>query len=463
MKKIIVLLFVLLLSGCSVSTTDKSIDYDEKDAELLLLDGSSATLNGQKVEEYDYVWHLDPSEEEEYYTGQEPEGKEIYIAHDIIYFPELSEDSFTLENYDGEMEWVSHYTNPELLDYLFATLPRLGNTLPAEMMHSEIEAYENPVLHINKAGTYILEGNFQGQIAIDLGKDAFTDETARVTLVFNGVDITCTVAPAVVFFNVYESDNDWEEKESHDNKIDVFDAGAFVILKDGKVNHVTGANVYRLLKPNYKKEGSTVQKKRYKMDGAFYSYQSLYICGEEEGSGILNITSTTFEGLNSELHLQIDGGYITIVSQDDGINVNEDDVSVFCMNDGHLTIFAGQGIEGDVIDSNGYIVVNGGTILGTSPSVSDEILDSNNGIEVSDKATVISNGAMKNNAGPMGNDQRPDPFGQGTHPDDFNSFFYKKRPDDSMEQSPWEQPDFSPFENIPNPQGKNRYEDGQEL
>ena len=46
--------------------------------------------------------------------------------------------------------------------------------------------------------------------------------------------------------------------------------------------------------------------------------------------------------------------------EDDGINVNEDNVSVFTMNGGTLHIFAGLGAEGDGIDSNGYIVVNGG-------------------------------------------------------------------------------------------------------
>ena len=81
-------------------------------------------------------------------------------------------------------------------------------------------------------------------------------------------------------------------------------------------------------------------------------------------------------------------------SQDDGINVNEDHVSVFTLNGGHLTIFASLGTEGDVIDSNGYIRINGGVIAGTSKSPSDELLDSENGTYVSESATVISGGSI---------------------------------------------------------------------
>ena len=39
---------------------------------------------------------------------------------------------------------------------------------------------------------------------MDLGEDAETDPDAVVTLILNGVDITCTVAPAIIFYRVYE-------------------------------------------------------------------------------------------------------------------------------------------------------------------------------------------------------------------------------------------------------------------
>ena len=74
----------------------------------------SAALNGEKVPEYDYVWHADPSSDHgevknapaEYYTGTEPSGEDrVYIAHDIYYYPQLPTDGFVKQNYDGEQEW----------------------------------------------------------------------------------------------------------------------------------------------------------------------------------------------------------------------------------------------------------------------------------------------------------------------------------------------------------------------
>ena len=391
----------LLLSSCAGAGGGSSSEPEEKDPDVktIVLSDDTAKIDGTEIPEYDYTWKADPSMEEPQLTGTEPGGEAVYIAHDIIYYPEIEADQFAKEQYDGETEWVTHYTAEGLEDYLFSTLPVLGEDLPTEMMHDADEAYENQVLHITEAGTYCLEGSWSGQIWVDLkgDEDCFTDEEAKIKLILNGVDVTCTVAPAVVFYDAYECDNTWEEREEAVSEIDISDAGAQVVLADGTENNVTGANVYRMLKPTYKKEGSTVQKKLWKMDGAFYSFVSLRVDGEEKGTGILNITSTTFEGLDSELHLCVDGGYINIVSQDDGINVNEDGVSVLTVNGGHLVIFAGQGAEGDVIDSNGYIDINGGFVAGTSPSVSDNMLDSDCGTDVSDDAVIVSStgGAME--------------------------------------------------------------------
>ncbi|MDO4940570.1 MAG: carbohydrate-binding domain-containing protein [Erysipelotrichaceae bacterium] len=423
MKKLFLILIVLfIISGCgnnSDSTTTDTNDVEEyPNAKVINLDTDKATIDNQEIKEYDYTLTIDPDSTEEIYSGQEPEGN-IYIAHDIIYYPEVDEDSFELVNYDGEREWATHYTAEEATDYYFGLLPSQGSELPTQMMHSKLEAYSNPVLHINEAGEYILQGNFNGQIAIDLGEDSFTDEDCKVTIILNGANVTCSVAPAFIVYNAYEVDNAWEEAETHSNEVDLTNAGVKIILVDGTENNFIGANVYRLLKAEYKKDSTEVQKKRYKYDAAFYSCVSMLIDSESKGTGILNVTSTTFEGLDTELHLTINNGYINIYSQDDGINVNEDDVSVFTMNGGHLTIFAGQGAEGDVIDSNGYIKVNGGILAGTSPSSMDDILDSNNGAEVSDDAKIYSGGNAKTdiNSGPM---TPPGGFGGGQPPEGFN-------------------------------------------
>ena len=232
----------------------------------------------------------------------------------------------------------------------------------ADDEHTAEEADAHTVVTIRKAGTYRVSGSLSaGQLAVDLGDDAKTDPSAVVTLILDGVDITCTVAPAVIFYNVYECDADFvsydnEETENYVSSptVDTSAAGANVILADGSVNNISGSYVARIYK-----EGTT--KKLHKYDGAFYSKMSMNIGGESEGDGVLNITGEN-EGLDTELHLTINGGVINIQAQDDGINVNEDGVSVATINGGTLQINAGLGAEGDGIDSNGFLVINGGNV-----------------------------------------------------------------------------------------------------
>ena len=369
----------------------------------------SAVLDGEALEEFDYVWHADPSEAHdevkncpaEYYTGTAPEtDAAAYITHDVYYYPALDESGFQKVNYDGEQEWAYYYTAEEYADYIFATLPVQGGGVPAQMMHTPEEAYENAVLNIVKPGTYVLCGTWHGQIRVDLGDadDTFTDENAKVTLILCGADVACSVAPALLVFSAYECDNDWENRESYSCTVDTADAGANVILADGTVNNFTGANVYRMLKAKYKNDDDTsavpVQKKARKTDAAFYSYVSMNIDGEAEGSGVLNVTSTTFEGLDTELHLTVNGGNINVFSLDDGINVNEDGVSVMTMNGGTLHILAGLGSEGDGIDSNGFLVVNGGTLISAASPYSDSGMDSDCGTYVNGGTVLALGSAM---------------------------------------------------------------------
>ncbi len=366
----------------------------------------TALLNGEPVPEYDYTWHADPgtahedvkNSPAEYYTGTAPTGEDtVYIAHDIVYYPELDQSKFQLVNYDGEQEWVYPYEAEGYTQYLFSTLPALRTGFPSQMMHSAQEAYGNAVLHITQPGTYSITGTWQGQILVDLGEEdqVYSDPEQTVTLILNGVDITCTVAPGVVFASVYECDSAWEDADSYSHNVDTTGAGANVVLADGTVNNVSGTNVFRILKTKFKDEASTdahpAQKKAWKQDGAFYSYMSMNITGQTLGTGVLNITSG-FEGLNSEHHLTLNGGSVNIWSQDDGINVNEDGVSVLTVNGGSLHICAGLGSEGDGIDSNGFLVINGGTVITAANPASDSGLDSDFGSYVNG-GTVVALGS----------------------------------------------------------------------
>ena len=285
------------------------------------------------------------------------EDERVYLAHDVVY-------------YEDRDEYGSGNPYGEGAD---------------DERHSAEDAAAVSVVHITQAGTYRLTGSISaGQVWVDLGEDAAEDASAKVTLVLDNLDITCDVAPAIVFRRVYECDGDWSA-EAASATVDTSDAGAVVVIADGSVNNVTGSHVARIYKDNEE------QKKLWKIDGAFYSFMSMNIEGEQDGTGMLNITADN-EGLDSELHLTLNGGNVSIASQDDGINTNEDGVSVTTINGGTLHIVAGLGDEGDGIDSNGFLVINGGTVISMANPRSDSGLDSDMGSYING-GTVVALGS----------------------------------------------------------------------
>lgn len=294
----------------------------------------------------------------------EDTGSAIYAANDIVFY--LENQGFTYGEGTEEDE------------------------------HSQEEADAHTVVHITQPGTYAVSGSLSaGQIAVDLGEDAKEDPESVVTLILNGVDINCSVAPAVIFYNVYEC-GDFDAENARKD-VDTRAAGANVLIADGTVNNVTGSYVARIYKSYELNEAGTEvidNKKLHKYDAAFYSKMSMNVNGDEKGTGVLNITAEN-EGLDSELHLTINGGNINIVSGNDGINTNEDEVSVTTVNGGVLNIkVSGETGEGDGIDSNGWLVINGGTVMAQACSISgDAGIDSDIGIHING-GTVMATGNM---------------------------------------------------------------------
>ena len=260
--------------------------------------------------------------------------------------------------------------------------------------HSEEEAAEHTVVTITKAGTYRVSGTLsKGQIAIDLGEDSRDDENAVVNLILDNADITCTVASGIVVYNAYECGSDDTETATKD--VDTTNAGVHIILADDSENTVNGSHVAKIYK-----EGTTQEdvdagnaKKQWKFDAAIDSLVSIAFDAEEEGTGTLAVNSDN-EGIETSLHLTINGGTITINSNDDAINANEDGVSVITINGGVLTCNVGGGKEGDGIDSNGWIVINDGFIVSAASATSpDSGVDSDNGIYING-GTVLASGNM---------------------------------------------------------------------
>ena len=267
-----------------------------------------------------------------------------------------------------------------------------------EDAHSAEEAAAHTVVHIKKAGTYILSGKLSlGQIAIDLGQDAKRNAECVVTLVLNNVDITCTVAPAIIFYRVYECGS--ADTDDATANVDTSNAGANIILPSKTENTLRGAYVAKIYKPDsveLSDDGKEVvdAKKLHKYDGALYSKMSMNIWGGMAGDGNLTVYATN-EGIDSELHLSINGGNINIESGNDGINTNEDGVSVTTINGGALNIrVTGATGEGDGIDSNGWLVINGGQVFSQACATSmDAGVDSDMGIHING-GTVFATGNM---------------------------------------------------------------------
>ena len=335
MKKLAVLcILCLLLTGCQANKAPSS------DVKIELQD-SGITVDGTAI-------------------GSDT-SLAVYAANDIVYYPTGQDHTF------GE-----------------------GTEADA---HEASEAEGHTVVHITKAGTYSLSGSLSaGQIAVDLGEDARDDPNAVATLVLDGVDIQCSVAPAVIFYNVYECSNGNQPTQT----VDTSHAGANVYVGDDTVNNISGSYVARIYEPGtveLSEDGTEVldAKKLHKYDAAFYSKMSMNIDGDD---GILNIKAEN-EGLDSELHLTINGGNIRILSGNDGINTNEDGVSVTTVNGGTLDIqVTGETGEGDGIDSNGWLVINGGAVSASACAFSgDAGIDSDMGIYLNG-GTVMASGHM---------------------------------------------------------------------
>lgn len=276
------------------------------------------------------------------------------------------------------------YLSNDIVYYKDGTDFTYGEGTAADM-HTESEASEHRVINITEPGDYVLKGSLsKGQIAVDLGENAEDDPSAVVTLALSDVDITCTVAPAIVFYNVYECGDDDDDNSTAG--VDTSRAGANIIIGDNSENTINGSYVAEIYKSvELSDDGTKVldSEKLHKYDAAINSRMSMNIYGAAVGNGILNVNAEN-EGISTDLHLTVYGGNINIVSGNDGINTNEDNVSVATVKDGNINITVdGSTGEGDGIDSNGWLIIEGGTVRAYACGESQDAgLDADKGVYI---------------------------------------------------------------------------------
>lgn len=275
------------------------------------------------------------------------------------------------------------------------------------------------VLNVNTIGNIELSGEFKGMIAVNSN-----DITSDINLILNGVNIDTDSKKAPAIY-VYNKDTTYS-----DHKVTIKTAmGSKNYIEGGKLKKVSlldkdnlntykdkyssklsnwlnkYTNYYGIYNSNELKnilfasvtadnedlsEGSPYY--FYKASGAISSDIDLYF----EGTGYLEVTSKNKEGIESKGNLKFIGGtgdYV-ITSEDDCINTTtKSSAGNNIHNDLIIDVNSLKAIvsmdadEGDAIDSNGTLIINGGTIYAISHPGADSGLDS-------EKGTTINGGII---------------------------------------------------------------------
>ncbi len=239
------------------------------------------------------------------------------------------------------------------------------------------------VINIEQNGTYEFSGELSdGQIAVNSNKI-----NGNVTIVLNNANITCENAPAIFVYN----------KENKSDSCTVT-----IELADGSNNTISGGKIKQSVEgwsdqselAYYVEKGYDDDKnyyERYKYDGAISSDISLTF----EGKGTLNVNGLAKEGIESKRDITINDGTYIINSLDDGINACTDRESVITINGGSVLVdIKEEADEGDGIDSNGSIYINGGKVYAfASEKSQDSGLDADTGIYING-GYVVGTGNM---------------------------------------------------------------------
>lgn len=226
---------------------------------------------------------------------------------------------------DGTQE-ETHPEHEDLADYVFnesgvVEIALNGDTIAVDSAGVTVSGMKAT---ITSAGTYSISGTLNnGQIILD------TEDEETVTLILNGVDISCSTSAPIYIVK--------SEK-------------TVLVLAENTVNNVTDGSKYVLEDADGDEPNA-----------AIFSKSDLTIFG----GGTLNVDANYNDGIASKDGLIIKSGTINVDSVDDGIRGKD----YLVIKDGAITLsVGGDGLKSDneVDAGRGYITVEAGVISVTS-------------------------------------------------------------------------------------------------
>ena len=361
---------------------------------------------------------------------------------------EAAADTTAPENTDSdEVRQLSNTADSDL--FTKRDLEQTADTSEAK----SITVADNKTIDISSEGVYTISGSAENcTVRID------ADETAKVQLVLDGVDIENEDSPAIyvlsadkVFITTTDSENtltvSGQVTSDGENNTDavIYSKDDIVLNGTGTLSITSNYGNGITCKDDMKITGGTYDV-RSALD-AFEANDTISVCGgdfnistnkdgfhceNDEAEGTVTISGGTFtisgasDGIQACAVLQIDGGVfditaaegleatyivindgdITISASDDGINASASSAAcetAVVFNGGNINVSVGQG-DTDAVDSNGSVYVNGGTISITAQMSSfdyDGTAEFNggtiiiNGQEVSEIPQSMMGGGMR--------------------------------------------------------------------
>lgn len=316
---------------------------------------------------------------------------------------------------DGTDEYFSYYDLNDEYDASSCTKITLSDD---ETAISGNGAYvSDGDVYITLGGNYILSGELSdGSVIVN------APENAKVRLLLNGVQINCSDTAALYVEqsdktvvtaadgteNTISGGADFDENSKIDgavySKSDLSLNGGGTLNVNAEYKHALVCNddlVITSLTLNATAPQDTVHAN----DSVRIKEANINLTAGDDGITVSNDDSTDYlyiasgnivinecyEGLEAA-DITIDGGKIIVYSEDDGFN----SMSLMTVNDGDISVINTNGNDADGFDSNGSIVINGGTVyISLKNSASNSVFDygnENGGEFVINGGTIVAAG-----------------------------------------------------------------------